>query len=252
MSKKYSTTEKCIFCGKEAGSEEHVFPNWLRKEFKGHGTLEYQGDMNSPVLCTRVTDLRLTVRSVCQYCNVGWMSRLQEGAKPLIKSLLSNSSVSFDACECKLLTSWAVMTAMCSETRNPPGVWRFTDQERTVFYSYENRPIPIQTHVWVCRWEGSPGPFVVARLLEMRGEGAGDRAYAMTIGFGTLIIQVLRVKPVDPNDQRSTMPRGSLPWDEIVTQIWNLESLPIRFPKRRAIQGENEFDLLAERFKIAS
>ncbi len=252
MSKKYSTTETCIYCGRKAGSEEHVFPNWLRKQFAGHGTLEYQGDMQSPVILTEITDLRVTVRSVCERCNQAWMGKLQEDTKPLIQSLLLNTPVILDVHECKLLTSWAVMTAMCGETRNPRSVWRFTEQERTVFYSYQDRPIPFQTYVWICRWEASPGPFIGGRMLEMRGDGGGDRAYALTIGFGTLIVQVLKVAPADPNDQRTSMPNASLPWDDILTQIWEPESLPIRFPKRRAILGESEYALLEERFKNAT
>ena len=120
MSKKYSTTETCIYCGRKAGSEEHVFPNWLRKQFAGHGTLEYQGNMHSPRDLTEITDLRVTVRSVCGRCNQTWMGGLQQDTKPLIQSLLLNTSVILDVHECKLLTSWAVMTAMCGETRNPP------------------------------------------------------------------------------------------------------------------------------------
>ena len=45
------------------------------------------------------------------------------------------------------------------------------------------------------------------------------------------------------------MPTESLPWDDILIQIWKPESLPIEFPKKRAIQGEHEFILLEERFK---
>ena len=149
---KYTTSDNCIYCGKKAGSEEHVFPQWLRKKFKGSGSLEHKVNINQPVLFKhRIEDVRITVRSVCQQCNNVWMSDLQQEAKPIIEGLLDETTTSLSLQDCRTLTCWAVMTVMCLETRNESSVWLYKPLERTLFYA--NREIPENTEVWLAHFE---------------------------------------------------------------------------------------------------
>ena len=94
-----------------------------------------------PRIKRNVRKLNIVVDSVCKTeCNNGWMSVLQNDTKPLIKSLLDNSTTTLDVMDCKLLTSWAVMSTMTLETRNPQPVWRVSELEHTLFYTESDDP----------------------------------------------------------------------------------------------------------------
>ena len=73
----------CIFCGGPAGSEEHVFPNWLNgvlpalpdgvKADWGYTSTKTDEPLDvrawsKPQLASEVT------KSVCHDCNTGWMA----------------------------------------------------------------------------------------------------------------------------------------------------------------------------------
>ena len=242
MSKKFTTTKTCIYCGSQSVSEEHVFPIWLRNRFRGYGTLEHKVDLDSPIrFKTGVTDLRVTVRSVCKKCNENWMSVIQNDTKPLIERLLKDPTSDLDLRECRRLTTWAVMSAMCLETRNAPPEWRYTQVDHTLFQ--KRREIPDRTEVWICRWDNTTGPSYDSHLM---GENH-DRAYVVTFGFGTLIFQVLHLVPVDPNDGKTMWISDDLPWDDILIPIRHPRGSTASLAGKRAIDGE-QMSLLESRF----
>jgi hypothetical protein len=243
MSKKYTTSETCIYCGGKAGSEEHVFPQWLRERFTGSGTIEHQVNISSPVRFMQgVKDVRIVVRSVCKTCNGRWMSVLQNEAKPIIEGLLDETFATLILEDCRLLTSWAVMSAMCLETRNERTHWLYNDLVRTLFY--KNKSIPDNTDVWLCCWVNSPGP-----SYEVRKSGGKDiSGYVFTFGFGNLVFQVLHWMPIDSHKQQPKRITIEEPWDEVL--------IPIRYPKdsainwrpKKGIDGEVGFKKLESRF----
>jgi hypothetical protein len=242
MSKKYSSSKTCIYCGALSGSEEHVFPEWLRNQFKGKGTLEHKVDIDSPIRFKKgVKDLRITVRSVCVECNNGWMSKLQNDAKPLITELLHESTTTLDLAECKLLTSWAVMSAMCLESRNKREVWKYGELDHTLFFT--KREIPKNTDVWICYWANSPGPSYDGRILS----SLDKRGYVATFGFGNLVYQVLQVVPVDSNNLQQRKISIEAPWDQILIPIRYPKNLPISWPPKNAIQGDPGINALESR-----
>jgi hypothetical protein len=243
MGKKYTTTKTCIYCGAESGSEEHVFPDWLRKRYKGYGTLEHKVDIDSPIRFKRgVKYLTLTVRSVCNKCNKTWMKKIQDETKPVIERLLDSPSAPLDLGECRLLTTWAVMSTMCSETRNQQRYWRYTELDHTLFFT--NREIPKNTDVWICYWANSQGPSYDGRAPWSRKE----RGFVATFGFGTLVFQVIHVVPVDPKDRETRNLVNGAPWDEILIPIRYPKDLPISWPPKKAIQGDPGIDALEARF----
>jgi hypothetical protein len=244
MKKKHTTSEKCIYCDKKAGSEEHVFPQWLRKRFTGSGTLEHKVNISDPVrFKRRIHDVRITVRSVCKKCNTGWMSDLQKLAKPIIEGLLDETTTSLSLQDCRTLTCWCVMTVMCLETRNESSVWLYKALDRTLFYTHKE--IPENTEVWLAYWKDSPGPFFEGT----KGEAKDSEGHVSTFGFGNVVFQVLHLVPNDkPQPNRITI---QPPWDEIL--------IPIRYPKESEIawipkQGLNSefgFTALQSRFSLS-
>jgi hypothetical protein len=239
MSKKYTTSEKCIYCDKKADSEEHVFPRWLRDRFTGDATLEHKVNINEPVrFKRRVKDIRVVVRSVCAKCNNTWMSEIQNKAKPIIEGMLDRTNVTLSLEDARALTTWAVMSVMCLETRNERSHWLFSELERTLLY--KNTDIPDLTEVWIAYWINSPGPFVEGKI----GHTKDSDGHVATLGFGNVILQILHIVPKDagkPQPKRITLDD---PWEKFL--------IPIRYPKEQRttfpIDGEEGFEALESRF----
>jgi hypothetical protein len=243
MSKKHATTENCIYCGVNEVSEEDVFPKWLQRRFKrpedSHGTLERIPNLNSEVRIERsVRVLKVAVEAVCFECNNTWMSGLQNNTKPIIASLLDETTTSLTPEECRQLTCWVVMSAMCLEANNPRSKWLYDDLDRTLL---KEKEIPRNTEVWIGYWMNAPGEFYEGRL----GYGTHYKGYVCTFGFGNLLFQLLH------NVQSDRQPRN---WNTL-SAPWNEMLIPIRFPKppvilptKQPIQGEDGFSALSSRF----
>jgi hypothetical protein len=131
-------TSGCLFCGRPWGevrrSDEHVLPQWMRRHetdlLKALQTACSAGfDLDDqarefvelPTLLTtkKSSLLTLKTREVCTGCNNGWMSRLEEAARPLIlrvaKAARTDESLSLTVYEARTLAIWCQKTATTYE-----------------------------------------------------------------------------------------------------------------------------------------
>jgi hypothetical protein len=118
--------QSCIFCGKQAKlTKEHIFGQWLKSHVRAYsnhtehktrfrnseGRFSYaQGRLHKkrpPYL----SNLRL----VCQTCNNGWMSRLQEDAKPILVRLIEGDWTQLEIDHGARISSWVTMACICME-----------------------------------------------------------------------------------------------------------------------------------------
>jgi hypothetical protein len=90
---------RCIFCNAIGVTVEHVWPKWLRAfvpaTATSHNFLTGLIHRTRPdrELRTWAGDPQSRgVKAVCQGCNGGWMSRLEERAKPILLPLLAGQS----------------------------------------------------------------------------------------------------------------------------------------------------------------
>lgn len=125
-SPKRRKTGTCIYCGKyRKFSGEHIFPNWLSAQYPRR-SLKTLHHLNRPEnykvgeksKIHGVTEFRQgdpyieKVWNVCAPCNNGWMSKLQNEAKPLIKIFAEGGWTNLSETECKLLARWATMVSI--------------------------------------------------------------------------------------------------------------------------------------------
>jgi hypothetical protein len=110
---------RCVGCDEPliAASREHILPDWLAKEvFIPNAQLkQYRRDEDSQKEdLLRAHGLNnFVVKNVCENCNNGWMSLLENNAKPFILELMNEGETLKDfAHDGKLaLSRWAVKTA---------------------------------------------------------------------------------------------------------------------------------------------
>jgi hypothetical protein len=128
----------CLFCGRPWGevrrSDEHVLPQWMRRYesalLKASHTAYSAGfDLDDqarefvelPTLLTtkKSSLLTLKTREVCKGCNNGWMSRLEETARPLIRRVAevarTGEPLSLTVDEARSLALWCHKTATTYE-----------------------------------------------------------------------------------------------------------------------------------------
>ncbi len=137
--------EHCIFCRRRGNiTGEHVWAGWLRPhlpKMTSFSSMEAtRSDFNRRI---RVGDIQnRKLRIVCGQCNSGWMSDLQQRAKPLLLSLIQGEATALDAEAQKIVAGWIAMTITVAEyfgknititladrrhirrTQTPPPLWK--------------------------------------------------------------------------------------------------------------------------------
>lgn len=110
----------CIFCGRSANSREHLLPDWLQKLFPSDGLAVHFrqiGDVKTSWEKKRFSE---KTKRVCADCNLGWMSRLEEVAKPILAPAITRSQAyAFDLRAQWLAAQWAVKTCYVFQTLGP-------------------------------------------------------------------------------------------------------------------------------------
>jgi hypothetical protein len=242
---------ECIFCGKPAKSKEDIWPCWLTQSFIAPGSMEMEVGRELQMKKWRVNRPHIAVKCVCGVCNNGWISGSQTRAKRIIERLWDQAEATLDLHACKSLSLWAVMTSMTLQTFDEQNKWLYSEEERTLMW-HEQR-IPSCIGIWTANCIGRTETYSVGRSMTGTAQDTQRqaRASAVTMAFGNLGIQVLKVNP--DGDTRGlkeiTVGQGWGDWENIAVQIWPLKGDPVDWPPPRGIRCEEELEIFAGRFR---
>lgn len=144
----------CIFCGGTPLSREHIWADWLRAYIRRNlpyyhsgrailnpdrslerATKKYSGDPRSRRL-----------KIVCAKCNNGWMSSLQNAAKPILIPLLQGAAATLSHDRQNTLAAWVAMTVICAEYLQPRSVSISVTARR---WLYKERTAPADLRIWL-------------------------------------------------------------------------------------------------------
>ena len=139
----------CVFCRRDVPlTKEHVFPQWTQP-FLGDGVgrhthIEITPDGSIEERSHRGRAATVTIRSICADCNNGWMSQLEEQAKPFLLSMLRGSTQTYHDQGRTLIATWLVKTALAAGSKSDPPLppHFYTDLRR------DQRPSD-NTRVWL-------------------------------------------------------------------------------------------------------
>lgn len=92
-----------------------------------------------------------TMRVVCKRCNGGWMSSIEEAAKPIMIPMMRGDAVRLDADSKEKLTHWIALKTMVADA-NVTGDTVLTGAERSAFMS--DRVLPSSFSAYVGRTSG--------------------------------------------------------------------------------------------------
>jgi hypothetical protein len=152
---KSSRTRTCISCGSEltksTRAKEHVIADWL---------LEAVGMREDELFQVVANSERKTVEKdrkhafgsfregrICSPCNTGWMSDLENRAKPVLLPLINHerSILGLSDFECVIAARWAVKTAVILSYTSP--LQRFLDA--SFLRALEDNPTTVPSSVGV-------------------------------------------------------------------------------------------------------
>lgn len=203
----------CLFCDRPADSYEHYFPQWYMDWLKRQGAIlnrrrihkrdeirELDGRRTLVVIETKQnSDPRYgKIKCVCATCNDGWMSRIQEKAKPIILNITTGGVMSLNVEEQLILSVWAVMFSMTLECRHPD--WAFSRQADRLAFRDSQLP-PGGWWVGIERYAGGRiTGFNHFGLLEAAIEDGGAREgmQASTWVIGGLVFHTVYATPGVP------------------------------------------------------
>jgi hypothetical protein len=111
---------RCLSCGPTSAraSREHVFSDWLLKELECEklpmNFYRRAGDGSITDHRSGIANSSFKLKEICEDCNNGWMSRLEDSAKPVIVDLIRKQRTldSLAEEERRILAKWAGKTAL--------------------------------------------------------------------------------------------------------------------------------------------
>lgn len=148
----------CVFCGNPVQgqkSDEHIFPQWLQK----HLGIKNQQLSNTLYAVSGETSSvrRHTFHGhvsglVCERCNSGWLSKLEEQAKPLLIPLVDGTCTGqINWRDCQIIAFWIFKT--CLTLHSASQIDKFIPAEHYKAV-YERRAIPKGVVIAISNFQG--------------------------------------------------------------------------------------------------
>src|SRR3954454_12205133 len=105
---------RCVFCGAAEVTDEHVWPDWISRTLLPELKLRKVRTRTDPA--SKQTEevgrswggpgLDIKVKRVCGACNSGWMSELENEAKPYLTPLILGEATELDRQAREIVAAW--------------------------------------------------------------------------------------------------------------------------------------------------
>ncbi|MDP1857209.1 MAG: hypothetical protein Q8K82_00980 [Gemmatimonadaceae bacterium] len=244
----------CVFCGHPNVTNEHAFPLWLRK------VVTDRPAQHTTVFLDRHGELRehrqhaaapfsITVSRVCQdECNGGWMSRLEQDARPFLEPMLSGRGRVLHTEGQKLVATWAYKTALMLNFALPASSRAATAEECHFLYRHREPPPSARVFMFAygpgaeasASYRGHP-LYIGESQIAAIDTGVPPNGYIMTFSVARLGFQV--VNTTEP-DQAFPLSRLS---GEVIHRIHPREYASATWAPKPAL-SHDQFLALADRF----
>lgn len=244
---------KCIFCGGFGLTKQHVWPEWIQnvlpRDVKKHTQLIMRHSIiqkDNMIIQPEFVFKQghpgsRKIRNVCCSCNTGWMSRLEEKAKPYLAALMKNEEIILDTDIQRIISSWIVMTSIMGE---------FTDI-KTVSIPTLHRSMLMETEyppegwkIWIgwyrgLEWEQRYRHYGCASVSrEQLGKVQPEfNTQHSTFVFGELLIHAIS----------TTLPGYNINFTGMIERklrcIWPIKEEYINWPPRTALTDEDAMNI---------
>lgn len=236
-----------MFCGGRPLTNEHVWPDWIGRLFFG-----YEPGGRAPLSAHRVSSsvgsernrqwtapsFTTKAKIVCDDCNHGWMSELENAAEPILTPMLQGKRLILDDEAQTIVARWLTKTAMMFQHTTP----RRPIPERHFRYLRDHLRPPPSSQVWLGARTAEDGGVISGlqssrlRPLPEDQNGPVYNSYLVTIGIAAFIGQVFG----------HDIPRFDFQWGHegrfasAVEQIWPAVE-PIKWPPKHIVRSVEDF-----------
>jgi hypothetical protein len=191
----------CVFCGASNVSKEHIWPAWAARYMAAEGPVQHflnivqDGEDDQDRSWPQKT-FTLVVRAVCQNCNNGWMSSLEQEVKPFFESAFDGRGRLLHQGLQRNLAAWALKTLMMVQHQQGPARRVIPSEEYTYLHSH----IEPSSHVriWMTAYTGTISTAVGhmygldadVQLTPDSDRGVRD-IWGGTVVFGSVVFHML-------------------------------------------------------------
>jgi hypothetical protein len=176
----------CLLCQREAKlSREHALPSWVGRELNTSGTPvghRYQGPPGSGIdRQWKAPRIDIKVKVVCEPCNNGPLSALENAAKTVLSPLIHRHGRLLIPSECKLVARWFLKTMLMLDLAGHP-------DHRLAHLEHEqwvrDQRLPDHVTLWLGAAQQPSGTTTAGRALDIQvGErSAAGWIFTMIIG----------------------------------------------------------------------
>ena len=151
----------CIFCNGRVDSKEDIWPKWvlrlLKKSHAERVPMRAQRYKEQPKEWP-TKDSALKIGNVCQECNNGWMSDIDDGAKEPFSALFKINSDTISARDAMAIKSWLFLK-FCLHLHISPGHPLRAEDRNTFRIAvdcflkdfYSTKSMPVDFHLYLGR-----------------------------------------------------------------------------------------------------
>lgn len=201
----------CLFCQTSLSqverAKEDVIPKWLLEHLgldKRHDLIasSHLSDVGTPLKDPRIQGSHTILQgAVCRPCNNGWMSELENHAKPFLAKMTLGEAVTLGEDDCRVLGNWIFKTLV---------LWNITSNYRDLVpekdfeFLYENRSVPAGRHIEIAFLANEPASEFQTRMSPIKmlmipseldkaviSREVDRSSYVLTMQIGKLLIQVV-------------------------------------------------------------
>jgi hypothetical protein len=179
---------KCMFCSGGNLTKEHFWPRWAasllpsypenRHVEQVYTYVEKSRLVRPPAIRQRTGNAwTKKIRVVCQSCNSGWMSRLEDKARIMLTPLIKGEAVELSLEAVLVLSQWIVLEMMVGEQNQPIEVVTTAEQRRHFWQELE---MPKNLNIWIANfalirwWEAANCDAATDVSLMRAGGGAAS------------------------------------------------------------------------------
>ena len=236
-------------------SKEHMWPNWLKeyvpRKITSWGqqsvTFHRKGVVEAKVRPRTGDPHASKLRVVCQKCNGGWMSRLQEATKPILVPLLQGRGGTLYRRDQQLLARWIAMFVMTNEFSS-------SDQTKIAIPTAERRflmereTVPANWRIWIGHYERGLTEGLWAHhsipisddnhVVQMTDDNRPiANTQATTFIVGQLYVTVLSSAITQTVRRWHFGERG----EQFLRQIWPIKNAIVRLPESMTTEDASTF-----------
>jgi hypothetical protein len=189
----------CPFAGKLTA--EHIASQWMRDLFPGRKSAFFIGETAAGKKNQRfeTSSMHWTAKVVCEQCNVGWMSKIEdEHAMPALTPLITGQfDIPIDRARAHSISLFAFKTAVIIDHQQKRDTGPFFSKR--VRYAFRiHHAIPNNVAMWFCGYKGNRGG-VQFKSTYAKGDfprGHSFYTYVCTCALGHFAFQVVSVKQI--------------------------------------------------------